>query len=120
MLRIICRSAEEIQCKQNNFPFSTEYTIKINDNEALQRCTELCSFCDSFLPRISEQLCKEWSSSHQTQVLYMRTRKREAHSLSRSPFTLCGVWVYLNSMPIYIPPHMGAIYELGIYSADIL
>lgn len=33
---------------------------------------------------------------------------------------LCGMWVFLNSMPIYIQSHMDAIYELGIYNADIL
>lgn len=51
----------------------------------------------------------------------MWTRKRKAHSLLRlSTHFVCGVWVYLNSMPIYIQSHMDAIYELGIYNADIL
>lgn len=58
---------------------------------------------------------------HIRQVLYIRTGKREALSLSCFLFTfVCGEWVYLNSMPIYIQSHMDDIYELGIYNADIL
>lgn len=46
--------------------------------------------------------------------------KSKAHSWLRlSTHSVCCV-AYLNSRPIYIQSHMGAIYELGIYNADIL
>lgn len=119
MLRIISRSAEEIQSKQNEFPFFTEYAIKINDNKALKRHIELCSFCES----LSGSQNNYVKNAH----LYIRRRyytcEQEREKLIHCPVlhSLCvGVWVCLNSMPIYIQSHMGAIYELGIYNADTL
>lgn len=51
---------------------------------------------------------------------YTYEQERRSFTVLLSIHFMCGVWVYLNSMPIYIQSHMDAIYELGIYNADTL
>lgn len=53
-------------------------------------------------------------------ITHVNWRKRSSFAVLLSIHFVCGVWVYLNGMPIYIQSHMDAIYELGIYNADIL
>lgn len=53
-------------------------------------------------------------------ITHVNRKKRSSFTALLSIHFVCGVWVYLNSMPIYIQSHMDAIYELGIYNADIL
>ena len=52
--------------------------------------------------------------------MHVNRKKRSSFAVLLFIHFVCGEWVYLNSMPIYIQSHMDDIYELGIYNADIL
>lgn len=53
-------------------------------------------------------------------IIHVNQKKKSPLTVKALYYFMCGVWVCLNSMPIYIQSHMDAIYELGIYNVDIL
>lgn len=53
-------------------------------------------------------------------IIHVNKEKSSSFAVLLSIHFVYGVWVYSNSMPIYTQSHMDAMYELGIYNADIL